>query len=116
MNLKIFMLIIFVLTMLSFWFTESRYTTRVIKTKPFLPEAVRKRGQKILTNIRIPNTKFCDKMQLASEQLYMAMPWWYQYCQDLKERKAKRHGYTIDVPVIKGVIEHVNKYRKTGRF
>ncbi|KAG6441700.1 hypothetical protein O3G_MSEX001927 [Manduca sexta] len=82
------------------------------KPPPQLPPQVREKGQKIMTNLRIPNQRFCSQMDLGPENQYMVLPWWYHYCQNLKEKKERGYNKSTHLAMFKHILDAVNTYKK----
>ncbi|KAF9408139.1 hypothetical protein HW555_012073 [Spodoptera exigua] len=56
---------------------------------PVLPKVFFDRGQSLSPSFKIPNQEFCSGMSLKPEDHYKVLPWWYHYCQDLRENLVK---------------------------
>lgn len=66
-----------------------------------------------LSELQIPNPKFCEDRLLSSAHHFFIHPWWYDYCMRIKEKQEKRMGieYML-LPVYRRVLDRVQKYKK----
>lgn len=61
----------------------------------------------------MPNRQFCSEMILKPEDHYLVLPWWYNYCQDLKEKHVEGIKGNINYEnVHKYILAEVQLYKK----
>ncbi|XP_028174318.1 uncharacterized protein LOC114362931 [Ostrinia furnacalis] len=78
-----------------------------------LPPNLRSRD---VPKFRIPNSELCAQLNLDPGRLYLVLPWWYQYCQDHKERKAKKYSAVLpNLDYYMDKLKRVNYARKMAK-
>ncbi|PZC71696.1 uncharacterized protein LOC124634546 [Helicoverpa zea] len=94
----------------------TKRTPRPKKTKYILPKDFLERGKSLLASVKIPNQEFCSEMILLPEDQYVVLPWWFNYCQELREKSAK--GITGNVhytAIHRHILDELQAYKKKVR-
>ncbi|XP_063628368.1 uncharacterized protein LOC134799876 [Cydia splendana] len=82
LGFKIFLLFLIPLTEQSY---NRRAPPKTKITKPLtMPDTI---DSNLANQLKVPNRAFCQKMALSDADFFMAMPWWYHYCERLKEEE-----------------------------
>ncbi|XP_063394600.1 uncharacterized protein LOC134679574 [Cydia fagiglandana] len=112
LSFKVFLLFLIPLT-------EQSYNRRAPPdtkiTKPFtMPDII---DSNLANQLKVPNKEFCQKMALSDADFFMAMPWWYHYCERLREEeesKTKSKARFLK-PYVK-LLRKVQDYKKTHKI
>ena len=83
------------------------------KHQPAKPNDLLQRGKNLLGTVKIRNQDFCAEMILEPEDHLLVLPWWYNYCQDLRNRHSKGiQGLVNYKDIQKYILSEVELYRK----
>ncbi|XP_028026095.1 uncharacterized protein LOC114239877 [Bombyx mandarina] len=83
----------------------------------YFPPELRRKGQKALIDLKIPNKLFCAEMQLQPSRQYMVLPWWYNYCQQFEEMKEKKYMNSVYyLPTYRNILNRVKVYKNLKRL
>lgn len=78
-----------------------------------LPADLRSRD---IPKLRIPNTDLCNQLKLDPAQHYVVLPWWYQHCQDHKEKKLKKvKSKLVNFDYYMNAIKRANAHKKLAK-
>ncbi|XP_075976435.1 uncharacterized protein LOC142976767 [Anticarsia gemmatalis] len=79
-----------------------------------IPRDVLESNHHSLNKLRIATPEFCDRQVIKPEIKYTVLPWWYNYCSDLRTRKEidagqVKHFLPQHVKILKKVQEYKRK-------
>lgn len=78
-----------------------------------MPKDSLERGKDLLGSIKITNQDFCTEMILRPEDHHLVLPWWYNYCQDIRNKYPNGIQGTVDVEAVrKYIMSEVELYRQ----
>ncbi|XP_063548006.1 uncharacterized protein LOC134755382 [Cydia strobilella] len=83
-------------------------------TKPFMmPDNI---DTALANQLKVPNKAFCQKMALRDADFFMVMPWWYHYCEGLKEKEENTNHKARLLRPYQKVLRKVQDYKKRQKI
>ncbi|XP_047996724.1 uncharacterized protein LOC125234500 [Leguminivora glycinivorella] len=84
-------------------------------TKRFtMPDVI---SPQLANSLKIPNKEFCQKMALRGTDFYMVLPWWYHYCERLKDKERNsRDMKDRHIVAYQNVLKKVQDYKKRQKI
>ncbi|XP_061704395.1 uncharacterized protein LOC133515817 [Cydia pomonella] len=112
LHFKIFLLFMIPLTVQSY---NRRAPPEKKITKPFsMPDNI---NIDLANQLKVPNKAFCEKMALSDADFFMVMPWWYHYCEGLKEKEEKNTNQKVRfLRPYQKVLHEVQDYKRKQRI